>query len=1104
MRPLRLFIASSADVADECAAVESVVTRLNDTLGQQQGFVVHPFRWNRHAPAGVARDAGRVQDLLNPRLDAADIVVIIVWNRVGDGLLEEYERALGRFRADGSPRLMPYSCRREFDFVDSDAAIAKAGALQFIKRLQADGGLPVEFKQLESFRARVHDDLTKVISELVPQPASAITAAQAAPAPDAGAGKLTDAGRTAYLTWVEERWGKLTLSGLLTDKVAPAVSVNDVYVSPLATRPDLKPPSGRGPAPPEEGTGELLRALANAKATEGASLPKPLAKAIQNALVGIGVAPAHAKDANALRRVCDRLRRLGPDPEPSSVQHVLRTVDMEDVLRPGARVLVEGAPGSGKTTVLKHIAVSACHALSGSPKHAATSGSAAALAPLPLPAFTELRRFATWLRSHRADRLDGDARHLDHYLVETLEPPSHESGWVLPGLKRGDFLLLFDGLDEIPDATLRAEVAAILGSFVRQHGGCTYVVTSRPSALSDEVRVALGRLAHSQILPLDPEHMSAFLRAWYGALYGDPTTAAERAEALMQRLLSRERLLSLADTPILLTAIAIVHKTLGDLPERRAELFEHCVKAMLHRWDASRDTDSQALLCGPLDIDTKLAIVEEIAWRIHCGGEDSRSLELDPLVALITPLLPAQDGGRPPGKEACAALIDALAERSGLLVPAAGGGYEFPHLTFQEFLAARRACDRSVDLIGDLSEHLHESWWREVIALAPAFKAINGKTDAATLLRGLSDRAQALDGPERGAALAAVGIALTDLRELPIPGLLQLVEDSTRRMAAVVRDRHARLHVRDRLAIGESLGWLGDPRLTDDARWIEVPAGQWWRGAVVGDDEAHEDEMPGSSQHSANAFHIQRWPVTRDEFGAFLHAGGYDDKTLWDPLGWRWQQASLRSRPDAWTAQLSGAPNSPVTGVSWWESAAYCRWLTNNPPSGAPNGSVVRLPTEAEWERAARGPNAGGEDGLVWAWGRDWEAGIANTRELGVLHPSPVGIFPAAELDGGPWDVSGNVWEWCLDWFDPEAYRREPSASWVARTDRIRKYRLYTLEEGGEVHGHGRVVRGGGWADGRRCARVSYRFRHAPIVQLDDLGFRCAASPLPLGFGARP
>ena len=190
--------------------------------------------------------------------------------------------------------------------------------------------------------------------------------------------------------------------------------------------------------------------------------------------------------------------------------------------------------------------------------------------------------------------------------------------------------------------------------------------------------------------------------------------------------------------------------------------------------------------------------------------------------------------------------------------------------------------------------------------------------------------------------------------------------------------------------------------------------------------------------------------------------------------------------------------------VSWWEATAYCRWLNRDGSSGAPAGSIVRLTTESEWERAARGPHIAGEETPIWAWGRDWRDGIANTAECDLGRTTPVGIFPSAERKGGPWDLSGNVWEWCLNWFDPEAYRKRAKECVGATAEGIAKYQVYSVDDGAFIDGHGRVVRGGGWAGGARDARVSFRYGNAPALRLAGLGFRCAASPVALGLGPRP
>ena len=211
-------------------------------------------------------------------------------------------------------------------------------------------------------------------------------------------------------------------------------------------------------------------------------------------------------------------------------------------------------------------------------------------------------------------------------------------------------------------------------------------------------------------------------------------------------------------------------------------------------------------------------------------------------------------------------------------------------------------------------------------------------------------------------------------------------------------------------------------------------------------------------------------------------------------------------RPRYWEDERFNGPNQPVVGVTWYEAAAYCRWLT----ATADDGCLYRLPTEAEWERAARGPHPdrppavgplprsqgrgatgasplmggnaipmarGGEKGR-YPWGDEWQPGRANTIELGLERTTPVGIFADGASPEGLLDMAGNVWEWCRDGYSVETYRR--------RAGRVER------DPAGPGEGQYRVLRGGSWYHDASIARCGFRGRDYPDDRFDYRGFRVA------------
>lgn len=197
--------------------------------------------------------------------------------------------------------------------------------------------------------------------------------------------------------------------------------------------------------------------------------------------------------------------------------------------------------------------------------------------------------------------------------------------------------------------------------------------------------------------------------------------------------------------------------------------------------------------------------------------------------------------------------------------------------------------------------------------------------------------------------------------------------------------------------------------------------------------------------------------MTNEEYRLFLRTNPLHK----EPLGW-----SGRSYP-------AGKADHPVVWVSWQDAADYCRWLS----------SVTRthyaLPTEAQWEKAARGA-----DGRKYPWGNEWDARRCNTSEGKKMGTTPVGAYsPAGDSPCGVADMAGNVWEWCADWWSADEYKRRAGGE--------------VKDPTGPQKGDYRVLRGGAWNNKAINARAACRNRNNLDNANDNVGFRVvAASPV--------
>ncbi|MBN1137800.1 MAG: SUMF1/EgtB/PvdO family nonheme iron enzyme [Anaerolineae bacterium] len=306
-------------------------------------------------------------------------------------------------------------------------------------------------------------------------------------------------------------------------------------------------------------------------------------------------------------------------------------------------------------------------------------------------------------------------------------------------------------------------------------------------------------------------------------------------------------------------------------------------------------------------------------------------------------------------------------------------------------------------------------------------------------------------------------------------------EASLRRLLCLFEDEDARfepltpLDLRSYLTLARRATPVGAPaaqvaRLVFEPQVVPVLAGPFWMGTseiqvaemVSRFDWAKELQEKGrfaweQPRHEVTlaAFEIGRYPVTNAEYAAFVEGAGYSAPPNW-PGG--------RLPEDL--------ADHPVTAVTWRDALAYVDWLRER------TDKPYRLPTEAEWEKAARG-----DDGRLWPWGDDWRAGLANCQPDGPGRTTPVGQVSPAGGDSvyGCADMAGNVWEWCSSLWGPDAAK--PAFGYPFRADDGRE-----KLESGDL----RILRGGCYADDAGLVRCACRYRNNPDTTLG--GFRVARS----------
>ncbi len=276
----------------------------------------------------------------------------------------------------------------------------------------------------------------------------------------------------------------------------------------------------------------------------------------------------------------------------------------------------------------------------------------------------------------------------------------------------------------------------------------------------------------------------------------------------------------------------------------------------------------------------------------------------------------------------------------------------------------------------------------------------------------------------------------------------------------------------------------GNVNEMDSGKMVTIQAGAFLMGTL----EKHVDELyrlmkeewartvrgfveRGTPQHTITLaeYAISRYPIINAEFAHFVEGGGYDEREYWTEAGWQHKERESWTQPGFWEDAQWNAPSQPVVGVSWYEAFAYCRWLS------AKTGRDYRLPTEAEWEKAARGT-----EGRRYPWGNEWDASRCNNSETGLNRTTPVGQYPDGDSPDGVSEMVGQVWEWCSSKYGGTD-ESKPQFGYPYRPDDGRE----------ELEGVStRILRGGAWNDGVGWSRCDNRRGVVPWNRDFDRGFR--------------
>jgi hypothetical protein len=487
------------------------------------------------------------------------------------------------------------------------------------------------------------------------------------------------------------------------------------------------------------------------------------------------------------------------------------------------------------------------------------------------------------------------------------------------------------------------------------------------------------------------------------------------------------RMLRLCRNPFMLFMVCGIFERAGQLPSNRGALFANFVDNLLKREEQSSRATGRTWIEAKR-IRYALSQLAYAMQKSDTGTEITRAEAetiLQPLAAECDP-----------------ALLLRLASAASLLE--VGDQMRYTHQLLQEYFASE-VMGTAMDEKRSATEFWPvDNWWE-----------LQGWEETAIILAGVRGDPEAV---ARWIAPAQPEIAYRALTESGVQVDIMQIASETR--AAIVNGAQAKKDEPNPIGRAAAYRMLGlfeadtrpgigfRPDGLPDIDWVEIPAGDFIFG--------NQDEKNGPIELTLPTFHIARYPITYRQFQAFLDApDGFERDEWWHGLTKEYQKQATN---DQWFKFW----NHPRENVSWYQAIAFCRWLS------AKLGYEVRLPTEQEWEKAARST-----DGREFPYGNEFDANKGNTSETDINQTSAVGMYPRGASPYGILDMSGNVFEWCLnEYYNPENIALSGDAT--------------------------RVLRGGSWDDYERLARCANRDWYPPDRWSLSRGFRVVCSvPMP-------
>lgn len=728
------------------------------------------------------------------------------------------------------------------------------------------------------------------------------------------------------------------------------------------------------------------------------------------------------------------------------------SVGWTEAISTGKGLLIIGDIGTGKTCLARYI----CHSMAKGILQSSTSPSPESVIPIFLPLFeldTYLDRYESGLDTTQESPI---LRFLQAHLQALCNVDFPLAFWShLLENHRGR--LVADGLDEAATPDRRIHIVRLIDRLLSEHLNSQAVLTLRPEAY--EPSWFRHDYQVSMLLKLDQtrqEELLSKLSASVQSALGQAQWLRLNASDQVKKLLQAPGLEDRLRTPLFLTIALLHYACLDSSPQVSITgVQERLIELALNGWDTvkTRTTsipfDGLSLGQSAYTLSEELELLSYWAWDLYRTADGlqvaQEGASIDPLVEWLAET--DSSLSKRQARKLVSAMMEMISDRSGLLKMSARSRYAFQSKTDTVLLAARHVADNA-EPQKELLSHLLDTEWHRLAYTVSDLLSLRSLDSADDFLGSILENAQ--PKPEQPYAEQALLAALCLIRVGV--GALTIQGEIVQRILEILGDRKQPTSLKTRIDLGRVLGHLGDPRIGE---MVLVEKGSFFMGY-----DFFPEDRP-VHKVTLDDFYIDKYPVTNSQFGRFIEEGGYTNPEHWTEQGWSWIQQTNRSCPKYWHDPKYNLPNYPVVGVSWYEAAAYAK------------RAGKRLPTEAEWEKAARGPR-----GNEWPWGNEFRSDFVNTAESEEQAggTTPIGMYPAGASYYVVFDMSGNVSEWTADWYHP--------------------YPGSTYED---LH-HGerfKVRRGGNWGWDRDYTRCTCRVASPPTADYAVIGFRCCATLRP-------